>query len=317
MSSWNLKQLFFIAIASVFWFLSFIFNNFLQLILFLGFVFILPFILNKFFTKYDNRVYIVIVTSILLLSTIFYSIWTKNSDLFNIGTYTPFLAGLIFAFELTWDRRKYYEKFTIFRKGIAFLEEKKFTEALDKFDETLELDPKYLPASINRALTLGFLERHNEAINASNDILLRHPNDFIVLNLKAHVLLKVGKCDEALEIVERTLKEPSLDDNLLFVALVNKGEILFEKGSYHETIEYYEQALEKVPLKKTWKLQGSNFSLTVLNYEIAKVWLNKGKAYQKLQQLDEALNSFEEALKLDPENQEVLKAKKELLGLMN
>ena len=50
---------------------------------------------------------------------------------------------------------------------------------------------------------------------------------------------------------------------------------------------------------------------------IAEIWFSKGKAHLKLKQHDEALNSFEEALKLDPENQDVLNAKKELLELMN
>jgi tetratricopeptide (TPR) repeat protein len=317
MNFWNLKQLSVIVIIAAFTFFSYIFNCFLQFVLAVVFVsLILPIILT-YFKSYDKKLYILIVTVVLLVATVLYSIWTQANDLLSIVTYIPFLAGLTFAFAIAGDINKSSEKITLINEGVEFCQEKKFQEALDIFDEALELDPKDYQIRVNRASTLGMLGRYNETIKASDEILQKHPNDLLVLNLKAHALLKIGKFDESLKIVEKTIEEQPSEDYLVSIALANKGEILSEKGHYPEAIEYYDQALEKLPLKKSWKRQGSGFfKMTSLYHQLAEIWFSKGIAHQKLQQYDEASISFDQALKLDPDNKDVLNAKKRVLRMI-
>ena len=310
MNFWNLKQLSVIVIIAAFTFFLYIFNCFLQFVLAVVFVsLILPIILT-YFKNYDKKLYILIVTVVLLAATVLYSIWTQANDLLSIVTYIPFLAGLTLAIAIAGDINKSSKKITLMNEGVEFCQEKKFQEALAIFDEALELDPKDYQIRVNRASTLGMLERYNETIKSSDEILQKHPNDFLVLNLKAHALLKIGKFDESLKIVEKTIEEQP-EDYLVSIALANKGEILSEKGHYPEAIEYYEQALEKLSLKKSWKRQGSRFfKMTSLYHQLAEIWFSKGNAHLKLQNYDEALKAFDESLKLDSDNEDVLNAKK-------
>lgn len=315
MSSWNLKQLSLIIFTVVFTFFSYIFNCLLQFVVAVVFVsLILPIILT-YFKNYEKKLYILIVTVVLFAATVLYSIWTQT-NLLSIVTYIPFLAGLTFAIAIAGDINKSGEKITLMNEGVELCKEKKFQEALDIFDEALELDPEDYQIQVNRASTLGMLERYDETIKLSDEILQRHPNDLLVLNLKAHALLKMGKLDESLKIVEKTIEEQPSED-LVSIALANKGEILSEKGHYPEAIEYYEQALEKLPLKKSWKRQGSGFfKMTSLYHQLAEIWFSKGNAHLKLQHYDEALKAFDESLKLDSDNEDALKAKEEVLKLM-
>lgn len=316
MNFWNLKQLSLIGIITVFTFFSLIFNCLLQFVLAVVFVLLILPIILTYFKNYDKKLYILIVTVVLLTITVLYSIWTQANDLLSIVTYIPFLAGLTLALTIAGDINKSGEKITLMNEGVEFCKEKKFQEALDIFDEALELDPKDYQILVNRAAALGMLERYNETIKASNENLQKHPNDFLVLNIKARALLKIGKLDESLKIVEKTIEEQPSED-LVSIALANKGEILSEKGHYTEAIEYYDQALEKLPLKKSWKRQGSGFfKMTLLYHQLAEIWFSKGNAHLKLQQYDEALKDFDESLKLDSDNEDALKAKEEVLKLM-
>lgn len=290
----------------------------------LFFYFLFPLIIAFIFEKLNNfneKQYMLVVVVVLSLFTIIYSILVQTNSLTSIGPYLLLLVGLIFAFILT---PKGMAKNRLLKEGIKLTKENKFEESLNKFDCLLKLDPSNYIALLNRTQLLAMTGKLAESIESANEILRKNPDDYLILSTKAHVLLKLGKTDESLKIIERIITD-SYDDYLLYVAIANKGEIFSQKGQYSEAIIYYKDALDKSSFTKKKILFGKKGSNGLYNIylkdqikkQIAEIWLSKGKAHKKLKQQDEALKSYEEALKLDPENQEVLNAKKELLWLMN
>jgi tetratricopeptide (TPR) repeat protein len=294
----------------------------MALVLFFYFLFplIIAFIFEKL-NNFDEKQYMLVVVVVLSLFTIIYSILVQTNSLTSIGTYLLLLVGLIFAFMMT---PKVMAKNRLLKEGIKLMKENKFEESLNKFDCLLKLDPNNYIALLNRTQLLVVTGKLDESIGSANEILRKNPDDYLILSTKAHVLLKLGKTDESLKIIERIITESS-DDYLLYVAIANKGEIFSQNGQYSEAITYYKDALDKSSCtKKKSYLERRGVMIFKKIYlkdeikkQIAEIWLSKGKAHKKLKQHDEALKSYEEALKLDPENQEVLNAKKELLGLMN
>jgi len=296
-----------------------------SMVLVLFFYFLFPLIIAFIFEKLNNfneKQYMLVVVVVLSLFTIIYSILVQTNSLTSIGSYLLLLlVGLIFAFMMT---PKVMAKNRLLKEGIKLMKENKFEESLNKFDCLLKLDPNNYIALLNRTQLLAMTGKLVESIESANEILRKNPDDYLILSTKAHALLKLGKTDESLKIIERIITD-STDDYLLYVAIANKGEIFSQKGQYSEAIIYYKDALDKSSFTKKKILFGKKGSNVLYNIylkdqikkQIAEIWLSKGKAHKKLKQHDEALKSYEEALKLDPENQEVLNAKKELLGLMN
>lgn len=76
-----------------------------------------------------------------------------------------------------------------------------------------------------------------------------------------------------------------------------KGYRLLKKGKFEESIKYINKALESQP-KNSF------------------LWYNKGKALKELLQYNKALECFDKALKFSPDYQLALKAKEEVLKLM-
>ncbi|WP_321421024.1 tetratricopeptide repeat protein [uncultured Methanobacterium sp.] len=294
-----------------------------SMVLVLFFYVLFPLIIAFIFEKLNNfneKQYMLVVVVVLSLFTIIYSILVQTNSLTSIGTYLLLLVGLIYAFMMT---PKVMAKHRLLKEGIKLMKENKFEESLNKFDCLLKLDPNNYIALFNRTQLLAMTGKLDESIGSANEILRKNPDDYLILSTKAHVLLKLGKTDESLKIIERIITESS-DDNLLYVAIADKGEIFSQNGQYSEAITYYKDALDKSSTKKKSYLERRGVMVFKKIYlkdqirkQIAEIWLSKGKAHKKLKQHDEALKSYEEALKLDPENQEVLNAKKELLEAMN
>ncbi len=255
--------------------------------------------------------YVTSVAIVLFLSTIIYSILTSNNSLTSFVTYIPFIAGFLYAISFVQG----LEIVKLINEGVILMNKKKFPEALNKIDGALELDPKNYSARYNRANILYCMERHEEVLDEVDKILERNNRDLLTLIIRSQSLLKLEKIDEALEIVEKVLKTSPKNRGTMVVALETKGEILFEMENYPESIKCYDEALMNIPSKKSLFRRGLNFGyICYLDNQIAELWFNKGKAHQKLQQYNEALECFEKALELDPDSEDAKNAKEEVLA---
>lgn len=215
----------------------------------------------------------------------------------------------------------------IIRDSIYLIGHKKYEEALDKIDKMLKLSSNDFSAMYLKAMVLGTLKRYQEQLEISDNLIERNGWDlsaktelFIgaihVFNFKTFALLGLKQYDKAEGLIEKIIENDLQNGTTLLYKVV----LLSESGNYDESIDYYEDALELFD-KETIKIENTYrgkivASLIPLDHGLNKLLIEMGKTYEKLQEYENALSCYDEALEIKPEDKEALKAKEEVLKLI-
>jgi len=173
-----------------------------------------------------------------------------------------------------------YKKKKILNNGAELLNQGKYEESLEYFDNALNIDPSYADAWYSKGYVLFNIGKYNDAnecfnkfieinpenINAFNAMLLKASGLFMLkkyqeqlelsnkligltknsleklyaLNIKSNALLKLEQYDESEIIINNILNE----NPELVSALADKATILSKHGNYQVAIEYYEKSLK-------------------------------------------------------------------------
>ena len=175
--------------------------------------------------------------------------------------------------------------------GVLYYQERKYKEALDLIDKSINLYSRNPAAYSNKGIVLIELNKNEEALNAFATAIELKPDYFEAYLNQGNVLIKIKKPDEAL----RSLKK-AYELNSEFVEtsfnLGNAYKILGEKS---EATYWYLNTLKLNP-----------------NHVLANT--NLGLVYYESGELERALRYYEEALKLEPTNYEALLNKGVLLA---
>jgi tetratricopeptide (TPR) repeat protein len=200
-------------------------------------------------------------------------------------------------------------------KGYALFNIGNFHEANVSIDKLLEINPENVhvfSALFIKASGLFMLEEYQKQLELSNELIEISENSLeklYALNIKSNALLKLDQYDESEIIIDNILNGDSESES----ALANKATIFSEQGNYHEAIVYYESSLEiynkKISDYNSNKTKGKVLLPgKMLNNIVSEIYVNKGKAHQKLQETTKALECYNIPLKLDPEYKEAQKA---------
>ena len=253
-------------------------------------------ILNIPYKLYWPSALLILVLGSFLIVINIYDVFNMETFLFSI------LSGLIVAI----DGKDARERNVVTQKNLELIKSKKYDEANENLNRLLE---KYPDDRLILLSKIGILSLNNdlsELLYVSNKILEKYPKDFHALNAKAHTLIELEKYDEADSIVNNILKKEKNNSN----ALANKGKILSKKGNYAEAIKYYDKSLKT--FHDNGKLKFFGLKLVFMfpsDQRKSKIWINKGKAHQNLSEFSEALESFNQALILDPDLEEAKELK--------
>ncbi|MBP2045273.1 tetratricopeptide repeat protein [Methanobacterium aggregans] len=330
--------LFFILSASV--------NKVLELFLFIILVMVISILFQIF--NYSLKVYLSTVIIVLTGLSVLIFILNQAYSLVNIGTYIfPILGALVCAIEFI----PIFKKKALFMESVSLVEMNKFLESIAISDKILESYPEYFNTIYFKACTLNILRKHQEQLELVDELLkmkLNKKQKMFVLNLKVCALSNLGRYDDAEDIVDEILEEDP--DNS--VTLYYEAEILSRIGYKQESMDYYVDSLESINnellkhqkslikkmsvsndnrnrmLLELWTLEGciqiklhqypealDSFSEALkLNPNKSMVWSNKGYALAKLGQYDEALNCIDRSLDLYPENDFALNSKGYILA---
>lgn len=179
-------------------------------------------------------------------------------------------------------------------KANLLLKMNRYSEAVDSFDELIQIDPGNAQAYNDRALVLsGGMRRHDEALASLYQAIAINPNDANYWFNKGMILEVMDDNSGALEAYgQATVLNPSLD-----MAWHRQGLILKEQGSLNESLSSFGQAAETNP-------------------ENADAYNQMGLVLMDLGRATEAESSFESALAIEPtsrEFQENLDAAREAL----
>jgi tetratricopeptide (TPR) repeat protein len=193
-----------------------------------------------------------------------------------------------------------------YNKGFTLFNTGNYQDANECFDKFLEIDPEMFHTySVILLKTTGLfiLKEYQKQLELSNMLIGSSKNSLeklFALNIKANALLKLEQYDESESIIDNILIEDPESES----ALANKANILLEHENYKEAIDYYENSLE-VYDKKFSEHNSNIIQNNVLLPEkisdniLSEIWVNKGKAHQKLQETSKALECFNKALRLD------------------
>jgi tetratricopeptide (TPR) repeat protein len=183
--------------------------------------------------------------------------------------------------------------------GLALAMKGQLEEAIHHYEQALRIDSENAVAHTNLGAVLADKGRTDEAIGHYEQALRIDPKHAPAHTNLGAVLADKGRTDEAIGHYEQALRI----DPKSAAAHTNLGLALATKGRQEEAIRHYEQALRIDPkLAATQYNLGNPPHLQSANYRIvlAATHYNLGNALQVQGRLDEAIEHYEQALRIDP-----------------
>jgi tetratricopeptide (TPR) repeat protein len=141
----------------------------------------------------------------------------------------------------------------IFDDGLRLYEAKEYSQALDKFQEFLEMKPEYYQVLMNVGNCYKEMADYDAAIETYQRVLERikeEEDSATAKNARAgayvglsEIYLKKGDLDKAEQVLEEAIEQNPADENLAF----KFGEIYFTQGETAKAAEFYKKAIAANP----------------------------------------------------------------------
>ena len=92
------------------------------------------------------------------------------------------------------------------KESAMLVSQERYNEALDIFDQILEIDPNNVKALINRSAVLITIGEYQKGINDTDRILTIEPNNIKALSNKGKALANIGLTYDAIENFEKAIE---------------------------------------------------------------------------------------------------------------
>ncbi|MGM9992550.1 MAG: tetratricopeptide repeat protein [Candidatus Bruticola sp.] len=164
--------------------------------------------------------------------------------------------------------------------GLAkvWLSKKNYAKASSFVEEGLKSAPHYAPLLLVKADILGAQDRWSSAVSALLEAVQEAPHNHHIVEQLGRAYRKCGRLQDAIEIFSKAAEDfPEFSGHFYWL----KGRVLYRQGQYEAAVWSYRQAAETDP--EDWR-----------------IYLDMGKAYSSLQQLDEAAGAYRSAERLAP-----------------
>jgi len=161
--------------------------------------------------------------------------------------------------------------------GFSLKNQKKYDEAIAKFRKAIELDPKYAYPYNGWGFVLLNQKRYDEAIAKYQKALELDPKFASPYDGWGHVLYDQKKYDEAIAKYQKAIE---LDPKFA-IPYNNWGVVLYSQQKYEEAIAKYQKAIDLDP-------------------KLANTYNNWGNALLNQKKYDEAVAKYQKAIELDP-----------------
>ena len=169
----------------------------------------------------------------------------------------------------------------LYNMGIVFHDKKRYEEAIFYNDEAIRKDPTHYKALCNNGIIFYELEKWTEALEYFNRSLEINSNDWTCLLNKALALSEIGEPEKALFFCDKAIENNPNNA----IILDHKAILLGELNKIDDIIQYFEHAIEINPT--------------------AKYWSDKAFAYKLKGDNKKAIQSYEKALELEPESEDI------------
>ena len=161
-------------------------------------------------------------------------------------------------------------------KGVALHYKNEYEEAIEKYDEAIELNPFFVEAYNSRGLAKEKLGRYQEAIADYNKVIELNPNHAIAYSNRGDGKYYLEQHQEAIADYDKAI-ELDPDDA---IAYNNRGIAKSNLGQHQEARSDFNKAIELIPI-------------------FAEAYNNRGCAKYHLEQHQEAISDLNEAIELN------------------
>ena len=167
--------------------------------------------------------------------------------------------------------------------GVFLVRERRFPFAIHHFWQAIALQPDYVDGLKNLANALADIGDHEESLQMAERALKFAPDVVEILFIKARSLQRMGRIDEAADQFDAILK--NRPDYV--PARTEYGFICLDRDEYEMARRHLQQAVQSAP-KNSRGIQGL------------------GLVYERLGDIDKAVDTWERCLKISPNEPQVL-----------
>ncbi|MFW6141692.1 MAG: tetratricopeptide repeat protein [Candidatus Saliniplasma sp.] len=198
-----------------------------------------------------------------------------------------------------------------YNKGLLHLERGEISDSKERFETVLDSEPDNFPAKIGLIRSLIKFDRLDEAEDELNSLLEEYDSEKEIWFLKGEIARLKDRWGGAIQFYNQCLKiDFKFED-----ALTHKCEILLDRGMYSQANNAFDEYIKEEKYNpEVWfgkaralyymdkwggAIQCINEAL-VLDPQIKEAWVTKGDIFADKKQYDLAIDSYENALKIDP-----------------
>lgn len=252
----------------------------------------------------------------------FYSLKKTDSSAFPLGLRKKLVD------DFKDEAKKYYDKsieytdkdyISRYNLGKLFFEMGNYSEAREYFEEALDIKKGVYEIQVDLIKTLQRLDELDEVDDHLEKMVEEYPEEADVWHLYGEQARLRDRWGGALQFYDQALSK----DGEHLVSLLSKGKILLENNNYKKANKSFDEYIRldennpEVWLQKGKALDSLNKwggALQCINECIAfdsqrkEAWVLKGEILEDKKYYDEAIESYENALKLDPDSEKVKRA---------
>lgn len=258
------------------------------------------------------------------------SILSKKGDiLFDLERFHEATFAYEKAFAINPDEKSYYANLGMCYDEIE--EYEKSLEYLNKYlDESNFSDTSLEKADIlsEKAEVLTHLDRREEALEITREVLEINPDDIEEKYTYASTLSDVGKFSESNEIIDKILLQDPEDSDIWVLKSYN----LTKLGNFEDAVKSCETAIEINPNDDVAMTNKATALIEMGNLEEAQImitssidvdsanddsWYQQARILAKQDKIEDSLDSLLVSVSLDDDNKELAKSEKDFTNLQN
>jgi tetratricopeptide (TPR) repeat protein len=186
---------------------------------------------------------------------------------------------------------------SLVQKGDDLMLQKRYYEALDAYEESVEIDPYNSIAWDKLGIAHMKTGRYEDAVLAFQKAADIDPFYSDAWNNMGDSLATLGRNQEAIEAYNHALM---VNENDLY-ALLHKGISLQETGNSPQAMAIYEEVIHRADREMRMHPNYAEYD--------AEIWAIKGDALFRLGRFEEAVTAYDAALQINPKYDAAVKGK--------
>lgn len=128
-------------------------------------------------------------------------------------------------------------------KGVAFLDQYKFKEAIPEFQKIVEMDSTIVPVQVNLAIAYFYDQKYAESLKAAQKALELDPKEIRALFVLGLIYRNQDEVDQAIQAFAKVHEQDPRDPSTNYYL----GRLYMQERDYARAADYFRQVIEAEP----------------------------------------------------------------------